>query len=198
MRTLCRRVRLVAIWRRPKLIARGDPAHDQVVTGIVARLAELPRRAVVLAEEETHLNLLPHVGPAGCCAACARGTHPGTNRKVTVLAAVEVSIGAWVHRLGRRCAADFIALLDHVLRAFTRGPVIVVICDNDSIHLARKVTAYLKEHPRLELMYGARYRPYDNQAGNHSSDQYYGPIDRVHIYPYRSSQDRVEAVPVYE
>ena len=31
-----------------------------MVAGIVARLLELPR-AVVLAEDETHLNLLPHV-----------------------------------------------------------------------------------------------------------------------------------------
>jgi len=30
MRTLYRRVRLVAIWRRPKLTARGDPDHDHV------------------------------------------------------------------------------------------------------------------------------------------------------------------------
>lgn len=36
------------------------------------------------------------------------------------------------------------------------GPVIVAICDNDSIHHARKVTAYLSEHPRLELLYDAR------------------------------------------
>jgi hypothetical protein len=61
MRTLYRRVRLVAIWRRPKLTARGDPDHDHVVAGIVARLLELPRRSVVLAEDETHLNLLPYV-----------------------------------------------------------------------------------------------------------------------------------------
>jgi len=61
MRTLYRRIRLVAIWRRPKLTARGDPDHDHVVAGIVARLLELPRSAVVLAEDETHLNLLPHV-----------------------------------------------------------------------------------------------------------------------------------------
>jgi hypothetical protein len=27
----------------------------------MARLLELPRRAVVLAEDETHLHLLPHV-----------------------------------------------------------------------------------------------------------------------------------------
>src|SRR6266568_3182944 len=60
-RTLYRRIRLVAIWRRPKLTARGDPDHDHVVAGIVARLLELPRGAVVAAEDETHLNLLPHV-----------------------------------------------------------------------------------------------------------------------------------------
>ena len=67
----------------------------------------------------------------------------------------------------------------------------MVICDNDSIHHAREVTAYLKEHSRLELLYGARYSPADNYA----SDQHYGPIDRLHVYPYRSSQDRIEAVP---
>jgi Homeodomain-like domain len=48
-RTLYRRVRLVAIWRRPELTARGDPDHDHVVAGIVARLIELPRQSVVLA-----------------------------------------------------------------------------------------------------------------------------------------------------
>jgi hypothetical protein len=72
LRTLYRRVALVAIWRRPKLTARGDPHHDHVVAGIVARLIELPRRAVALAKDETHLNLLPTCGPAGHYAAPAR------------------------------------------------------------------------------------------------------------------------------
>jgi transposase len=76
MRTLYRRVRLVAIWRRPKLTARGDPDHDHAVAQIVARLTGLPRRAVVLAEDETHLNLLPHGGPAGRRAAPARRSPP--------------------------------------------------------------------------------------------------------------------------
>ena len=93
-RTLYRRVRLVAVWRRPKLTARGDPDHDHVVAQIVARLIELPRRAVVLAEDETHLNLLPHVRASWTL----RGMRPevltpGTNRKVTVLGAIEVSTG---------------------------------------------------------------------------------------------------------
>ena len=165
MRTLYRRVRLVAIWRRPKLTARGDPYHDHVVAGIVARLIELPRRAVVLAEDETHLNLLPHVRASWT----PRGGRPqvltpGTNRKVTVLGAIEVTTGRWVYRLGRRCAADFTALLDQLLLAFPSAPLVVVICDNDSIHHARAVTRYLGRHPRLELLYGARYSPHDNPA----------------------------------
>ncbi len=44
-----------------QLTARGGPDHDHAVAGIVARLLQLPRRAVVCAEDETHLNLLPHV-----------------------------------------------------------------------------------------------------------------------------------------
>jgi hypothetical protein len=145
-RTLYRRVRLVAIWRRPRLTARGDPDHDHVVAGIVARLIDLSRRAVVLAEDETHLNLLPHVRASWTL----RGRRlevltPGTNRKVTVLGALEVSTGRWVYRLGRRRAADFIALLAMLAEAFPRAPVIAVICDNDSIHHARAVTAYVPE-----------------------------------------------------
>ena len=69
-----------------------------------------------------------------------------------------------MYRLGRRCAADFIALLDQLLAAFPGAPVIAVICDNDIIHHARKVTRYLDKHPRLELLYGARYSPHDNPA----------------------------------
>jgi transposase len=163
LRTLYRRVRQVAIWRRPKLTARGDPDHDHVVAGIVARLIELPRRAVVLAEDETHMNLLPHVRASWT----RRGARPkiptpGKNRQVTVYGALELSTGRWVYRLGRRSAADFIALLRMLTMAFPRAPVIVVICDNDSIHHARAVISYLDKHPRLELLYGARYSPHDN------------------------------------
>jgi len=99
-RTLYRRVRLVAIWRRPKLTARGDPDHDHVVAGIVARLLELPRRAVVLAGDETHLNLLPHVRASWTLRTVRPEVPtPGKNRQVTVFGAVEVTTGAWVYRL---------------------------------------------------------------------------------------------------
>jgi hypothetical protein len=164
-RTLYRRVRLVAIWRRPKLTACGDPDHDHVVAGSWPGCWSCRAGRWCSPEDETHLNLLPNVRASWTL----RGARPqvltsGTNQKVTVLGALEVTTGHWVYRLGRRCAADFIALLDQVLRAFPRAPVITVICDNDSIHHARKVTAYLDKHPRLEVLYGARYSPHDNPA----------------------------------
>ncbi len=56
------------------------------------------------------------------------------------------------------------AFLDQVLRLFPRVPAIAVVCDKDSIHHARTVTAYLDKHPRLELLYGARYSPHDTPA----------------------------------
>ena len=156
-------MRLVAIWRRPKLTARGDPYHDHVAAQIVARLIQLPRRAVVLAEDETHLNLLPHVRASWTLrTARPQVPTPGKNRQVTVFGALEITTGAWVYRLGRRCAADFIALLDQLVAAFPGAPVIAVICDNDIIHHARKVAAYLQKHPRLELLYSARCSPHDN------------------------------------
>jgi hypothetical protein len=96
-RTLYRRARLAAIWRRPELTARGDPDHDHVVAGIVARLLELPRRSVVLAGDETHLNLLPHVRASWTLrTARPQIPTPGTNRQVTVFGAIEVTTGAWV------------------------------------------------------------------------------------------------------
>jgi hypothetical protein len=61
LRTLHRRVREVACWRRPRLVAKGDPDRDQILVDLRQRLGELPEGAVVLAEDQTHVNLLPWV-----------------------------------------------------------------------------------------------------------------------------------------
>ncbi|MFI7535132.1 IS630 family transposase [Streptosporangium sp. NPDC049376] len=162
-RTLYRRVRQVAVWRRPKLVARGDPDRWRTVAAIAARLRALPRGAVVWAADETHVNLLPHIR-AGWTLRGARPdvVTPGKNRQVTVFGAVELTTGRWVYRLGRRCAADFLQLPGEVAAAFPEAPKIVVICDNDSIHHARAVASYLRAHPRVGMSYGARYSPHDN------------------------------------
>jgi hypothetical protein len=60
--TFRRRVREVAGWWRPRLVAKGDPGPGrQSWPSLHQRPTELPEDAVVLAEDETHLHLLPWV-----------------------------------------------------------------------------------------------------------------------------------------
>ncbi|WP_203880417.1 IS630 family transposase, partial [Planobispora takensis] len=132
-RTLYRRVRQVAIWRRPKLIAKGDPDRWRTVAAIATRLRALPRGAVVWAADETHIHWLAHIRASWTLRNCRPNiATPGKNRQVTVLGALEMTTGRWVYRLGRRCAADFLLLLQQVVAAVPAAPAIVVICDNDS------------------------------------------------------------------
>src|SRR6266540_1467621 len=49
LHTLHRRVREVAAWRRPRLVAKGDPDRDQVLAALRQAIAELPQDAVDLA-----------------------------------------------------------------------------------------------------------------------------------------------------
>lgn len=61
LRTLHRRVREVAAWRRPWLVAKGAADAEQVVADVRQAVTDLPDGAVVLAEDEAHINLLPWV-----------------------------------------------------------------------------------------------------------------------------------------
>ncbi|MGH3884576.1 MAG: helix-turn-helix domain-containing protein, partial [Pseudonocardiaceae bacterium] len=59
--TFRRRVREVAGCRRPRLVAKGDPDREEVLAGLHQQLTVLPEGAAVLAEDVTHVNLLPWV-----------------------------------------------------------------------------------------------------------------------------------------
>nr|WP_198406876.1 IS630 family transposase [Nocardia terpenica] len=163
LRTLYRRVRQVAVWRRPKLVARGDPGHDAVVAAIRARLLRLPRRALVFAEDETHINWLPHVRASWTVWRHRPQVRtPGKNKRITVYGALDVTSGDWIYWLAARSAAGFIAFLQALLDECPRAPRVVVICDNDGIHTAKAVTRFARTQPRLLLLHGARYSPHDN------------------------------------
>ena len=79
-----------------------------------------------------------------------------------MLGAIEVTTGRWVYRLGRRRAAGFIALLQMLTQAFPRAPMIVVICDNDSIHHARAVTSTWQPSPAEAALRRPPDSPHDN------------------------------------
>jgi transposase len=164
LRTIHRRVREVAGWRRPRLVAKGDPDRDQTLADLRDQVTALPDGAVVLAEDETHINLLPWVRatwiPTG-----QRTTvmTPGTNRRRTIFGAVELTSGRFLYQVTRKAvSATFIAFCESLLAAYPTASVVAVICDNVIIHRSKLVGRWLADHPRLLVLHGARYSPHDN------------------------------------
>jgi transposase len=164
LRTLHRRVREVAAWRRPRLVARGDPDRDQILADLHQHIRDLPTGAVVLAEDETHINLLPWVRATWIL----RGQRqqimtPGKNRRRTIFGAVDLRTGRFLYQVTRKAiSATFTTFCEHLLAAYPQAPVVAVVCDNVIIHRSKIVQRWLKTHPRLLVLHGARYSPHDN------------------------------------
>lgn len=164
LRTVYRRIREQARWCRPRLIAKGEPDHDQICADIHDRIAALPQGAVVLAEDETHLDLLARVRtcwmPTGIR---HRVMTPGSNIRRTVHGAVNLTTGAWHHHVSvKNVSVVFCYFLDLLLAAYPDAPVVAVICDNGTTHHSKITKRWLADHPRLMLIEGARYSPQDN------------------------------------
>jgi transposase len=163
-RTLGRRVREVAAWRRPRLVAKGDPDREPTLAALHQAISDLPEGAVVLAEDETHINLLPWVRATWI----ARGTRqevmtPGKNRRRTIFGAVDLHSGRWFYQVTRKAvSASFTAFLEQLLAAYPAAPQVAVICDNVIIHHSKIVQRWLATHPRILVLHGARYSPHDN------------------------------------
>jgi hypothetical protein len=162
--TLRRRVGEVACWRRPRLVAKGDPDADQVVAAVRQTIAELPAGSVVLAEDETHINLLPWVRSTWILRGHRQQVMtPGTNRRRSIFGAVDLASGRWFYQLAHKAvSATFTCFLDRVAAAYPTAPVIAIVLDNVAIHRSKAVTAWLAAHPQVRLVYGARYSPHHN------------------------------------
>ena len=163
-RTLHRRVREVASWRRPRLVAKGDPDRDQILADLHQQLRKLPDGAVVLAEDETHINLLPWVRSTWIANGCRQQVMtPGKNRRRTIFGAVELATGRFCYQISRKAvSANFTAFLEQLLAAYPAAPLVAVVCDNVIIHHSKIVQRWLTTHPRVRVLHGARYSPHDN------------------------------------
>jgi transposase len=163
VRTLHRRVRQVASWRRPRLI-KGDPDRDQVLADLRQQINDLPDGAVVLAEDETHLNLLPWVRSTWIAPRQASAGHdPGTNRRRSIFGAIGLTSGQFLYQVTRKAiSATFTGFCEQLLAAYPTAPLVAVVCDNVIIHRSKLVQRRLAAHPRLRVLHGARYSPHDN------------------------------------
>jgi hypothetical protein len=105
-------------------VAKGDPDRDQVLAHLHHQLAELPTGAAVLAEDETHVNLLPWVRATWI----ATGTRqevmtPGKNRRRTIFGAVDLASGRFSYQVTRKAvSATFTAFCEQLLAAHPTAP----------------------------------------------------------------------------
>ena len=154
----------LAQWRRPRLVAKGDPEAPLRWAAVRRALRQLPAQAVVLAEDECHLDLLPWVRATWIL----RGQRllvmtPGQNQRRSLFGAVDLGTGKWCVKVARRAnSAAFVRLLACLLDTYADAPTIAVVLDNVNSHSSRMVQAWLLGHPQVHLLYGARYCPHEN------------------------------------
>jgi transposase len=195
LRTLHRRVGEVACWRRPRLVAKGDPDREQTLATLRQTIAELHPDAVVLAEDETHINLLPWVRSTWIPNGCRQPVMtPGTNRRRTIFGAIDLASGRFLYQVCRKAvSASFTAFCEQLLAAYPAAPVVAVVCDNVIIHHSKIVQRWLVAHPRLRVLHGARYSPHDNPTeriwgglkawlANNPTSTIQGRIRQVHAF----------------
>ena len=120
--------------------------------------------ATCLAEDEAHVNLLPWVRATWMVHGMRTEVMtPGSNKRRTLFGALDLVTGAWHYMISVKAASvAFIALATRLLQIYATAPVIALVCDNGTIHHSRATRAFLVEHPRLQVLYGARYSPHHN------------------------------------
>ena len=101
--TLARRVREQASWRRPRLVAKGDPEEAAVLAALHREIAALPEGAVILAEDEAHVNLLPWLRSCWIVKGERQEVMtPGKNHKRSIFGAIELATGRWLYHIAAR------------------------------------------------------------------------------------------------
>jgi transposase len=158
-RTTVRRVLrgLDARWRRPRHELRHDPDARAKMAHLAARILAAPA-AAVLAMDECDVHLLPVLRAMWMRRGRqARIPTPGGNRKRAVFGALDLESGVWHYAVTpRKRAIEFVAFLDQVAAAYPDRPVLLAL-DNASIHTATAVTAWLADHPAVEVLHLPAY-----------------------------------------
>jgi transposase len=145
-----------------------DPEFVAKVRDIVGLYLNPPTNAVVLSlDEKTSIQALERTQPPLPLRTgrAARHTHDYKRHGVVDLyAALELATGHVTHRLTERhTAADFLAFMRQVVRAYP-AQALHVILDNSSSHRTPAVRAWLSEHPQVHFHYTPTSASWLNQV----------------------------------
>jgi transposase len=145
-----------------------DPAFVAKVRDIVGLYLNPPEHAVVLSvDEKTSIQALERTQqPLPLRTGRAvRHTHDYKRHGVVDLyAALEIATGQVTHRLSKRhTAADFLAFMRKVVRAYPRRELHVIL-DNSSSHGTPEVQDWLAKHPRVHFHYTPTSASWLNQV----------------------------------
>ena len=152
--------RLGLRWGRPRqaMPRRLDPRKAEKQWAIAQAVIEAGPQATVVYGDEARIHLLPLVRAMWhWVGQQIRVPTPGSNVSRTLFGALNISTGRWVYLVRTRAkAADFIAFLEHLLKAYPAGPIILIV-DNYSSHTAQEVQKWLAAQERLRLFYLPTY-----------------------------------------
>jgi transposase len=152
--------RLGLRWRRPRLSMprKTDPDKArkqwQIAEAVIAAGAE----AAVLYADESRVQTLPLLRAMWSWVGQQwRVPTPGTNASRALFGALDIRTGRWTYLVRPRLRReDFLAFLEHLLLAYPRRPIILIV-DNCGCHTAGEVRRWLAEHPRLRPHFLPKY-----------------------------------------
>jgi transposase len=205
--TMSRALALVEARRgrpRPSVRCPWSPAwKTRRLNAIRHMLAELPRGHVAVYEDEIDIHLNPKIGWDWM----VRGQQkevvtPGKNVKRYLAGALDARTGqvVWVEG-DRKTSALFIALLEQMVRSYSRARVIHVVLDNFRIHDSKITQAALAGFAgRIRLHFLPPYCPRENKiervwedvhsnvTRNHRCPNMRMLMDEVHDYLRRRNR----------
>lgn len=152
--------RLGLAWGRPRLAMpeKVDPDKAAKQWAIVKAVVEAEPGTSIVYVDESRIERLPLIRAMWhWVGEQVRIPTPGSNTSRAVFGALNLLTGQWDYLIRRFMKKeDFLAFLDHLATVYPSGSLIV-IADNYSSHTAHLVTAWLADHPRVQLYFLPTY-----------------------------------------
>ena len=156
-------------WARPRLApasvlrCKRDSATEAKLEAIAAATAMVSQGVGhLLYLDECDLHLLPVVRAMWMKGPRVRVPTPGTNARRAFFGALHSASGVfhWADQ-ERKLAVHFVQFLQQLADAYPTGPLFLVL-DNVPTHDAKVVRAWIKENPRVRMLWLPKYSAHED------------------------------------